>query len=194
VNVGDLWVAATGNSSRWLGQRTHYEVEFALRDQERIMKLNAKRDGVSVKSLKSKLTPLRPQDFDPRVATQQVEQCVLDRVIGATTAMPDVLTALQEQEAASGLIEQPTPAVEPGAAAPAARAKQRYSRRPAHGCSGERRRCAQHVRRPLQRLSLTESNFSENPMTAQLTGPDPNDLRGRYQHRCCLVDGAAHQP
>ncbi len=113
VNVGDRWVAATGNSSRWLGQRTHYEVEFALRAQEQIMKLNAKRDGVSVKSLKSKLTPLRAQDFDPRVATQQVEQCVLDRVIGVTTAMPEVPTALQEQEAANGLIEQPTPSVEP---------------------------------------------------------------------------------
>lgn len=109
VKVGDRWVAATGNSSRWLGQRTHYEVEFALREAERVMRVNAKRDGVSVKSLKHKMLPLRPQDFDERVALQQAEQCALDQALGMTTAMPDVPTALQAKTAASGLLQQPLP-------------------------------------------------------------------------------------
>lgn len=113
VKAGDRWVAATGNSSRWLGQRTHYEVEFALREAERIMRLNAKRDGVSVKSLKHKMLPLRPQDFDERVALQQAEQCALDQALGMTTAMPDVPTALQAKAAASGLLQQPVPQPQP---------------------------------------------------------------------------------
>lgn len=113
VKAGDRWVAATGNSSRWLGQRTHYEVEFALSEAERIMRLNAKRDGVSVKSLKHKMLPLRPQDFDERVALQQAEQCALDQALGMTTAMPDVPTALQAKTAASGLLQQPLPQPQP---------------------------------------------------------------------------------
>jgi len=113
VKAGDRWVAATGNSSRWLGQRTHYEVEFALSEAERIMRLNAKRDGVSAKSLKHKMLPLRPQDFDERVALQQAEQCMLDQALGMTTAMPDVLTALQAKSAASGLLQQPLPQPDP---------------------------------------------------------------------------------
>lgn len=115
VKAGDRWVAATGNSSRWLGQRTHYEVEFALREAERVMRVNAKRDGVSVKSLKHKMLPLRPQDFDERVALQQAEQCALDQALGMTTAMPDVPTALQAKTAASGLLQQPLPQPQPEA-------------------------------------------------------------------------------
>lgn len=115
VKAGDRWVAATGNSSRWLGQRTHYEVEFALREAERVMRVNAKRDGVSVKSLKHKMLPLRPQDFDERVALQQAEQCALDQALGMTTAMPDVPTALQAKTAASGLLQQPVPQPRPEA-------------------------------------------------------------------------------
>jgi hypothetical protein len=113
VKAGDRWVAATGNSSRWLGQRTHYEVEFALSEAERIMRLNAKRDGVSAKSLKHKMLQLRPQDFDERVALQQAEQCALDQALGMTTAMPDVPTALQAKTAASGLLQQPLPQPQP---------------------------------------------------------------------------------
>lgn len=113
VRAGDRWVAATGNSSRWLGQRTHFEVEFALREAERIMQLNAKRDGVSAKSLKHKMRPLRPEDFDERVALQQAEQCMLDQALGMTTAMPDVPTALQAKTAASGLFQAPLPQPQP---------------------------------------------------------------------------------
>jgi hypothetical protein len=84
------------------------------------MKLNAKRDGVSLKSLKHKMRPLRPQDFDERVALQQAEQCELDQALGMTTAMPDVPTALQEKTKARGLLQQPVPLpqLQPQAAPP----------------------------------------------------------------------------
>ena len=114
VKTGDRWVAATGNFSRWLGQRTHYEVEFALREEQRIMQLNAKRSGVSAKSLKHKMSPLRPENFDGRVALQQAEQCLLDQTLGMTTAMADVPTALQAKNAANGLLQQPLPEPQPG--------------------------------------------------------------------------------
>ena len=86
------------------------------------MRLNAKRDGVSAKSLKHKMRPLRPQDFDERVALQQAEQCELDQALGMTTAMPDVPTALQAKTAASGLLQQPLPQPQAAQPQPEARA------------------------------------------------------------------------
>lgn len=90
VNVRDRWVAATGNSSRWLGQRTHYELECALREQQRLKQLNAKRDGGSAKSLKHKMVPLRPEDFDKRIALQQMELCYLDAQLGFGPALKGI--------------------------------------------------------------------------------------------------------
>ncbi len=93
VNVGDRWVAATGNSSRWLGQRTHYELESALREQQRLMQLNAKRDGVSAKSLKHKMVTLSPERFDKRLALQQMELCYLDAQLGFGPALQGISAA-----------------------------------------------------------------------------------------------------
>ena len=94
VNVGDRWVAATGNSSRWLGQRTHYELECALREQQRLKQLNAKRDGASAKSLKHKMVPLRPEDFDKRLAVQQMELGYLDAQLGFSPALKGISAAV----------------------------------------------------------------------------------------------------
>ena len=46
------------------------------------MQLNAKRDGVSAKSLKHKMVSLSPERFDKRLALQQMELCYLDAQLG----------------------------------------------------------------------------------------------------------------
>ncbi|MFY9510511.1 MAG: Mu transposase C-terminal domain-containing protein [Rubrivivax sp.] len=107
VNVGDRWVAATGNSSRWLGQRTHYELECALREQQRLKQLNAKRDGGSTKSLKHKMVPLRPEDFDKRLALQQMELCYLDAQLGFGPALKGISAAQPAKQPAAS---EPAPA------------------------------------------------------------------------------------
>lgn len=95
VNTGHRWVAATGNSSRWLGKRTHFEFEAAIREEQRVRQVNAKRDRLSMKSLRHKMVPLTPESFDPRIAEQQREMCHLDEQLGLTSALKEVPTALQ---------------------------------------------------------------------------------------------------
>lgn len=115
VNVRDRWVAATGNSSRWLGQRTHYELECALREQQRLKQLNAKRDGGSGKSLKHKMVPLRPEDFDKRLALQQTELCYLDVQLGFGPALKDISAAQPTKQPEASA---PVPAMSASAALP----------------------------------------------------------------------------
>ena len=115
VNVSDRWVAATGNSSRWLGQRTHYELECALREQQRLTQLNAKRDGGSAKALKHKMVSLRPEDFDKRLALQQMELCYLDAQLGFGPALKGIAAAQPAKQSEASV---PAPVLNASVASP----------------------------------------------------------------------------
>ena len=117
VNVGDRWVAAVGNSSRWLGRRTYREVEIARREEQRIKQLNAKRDGVSPRALKNQMRPLRPEDFDPAVAAQQAAIRALNESLGMATALP-VPAGLVDAPAANDAPAAPATDVLPARPAP----------------------------------------------------------------------------
>ena len=123
VNVGDRWVAAVGTSSRWLGSRTYREVEIARREEQRIKQLNAKRDGVSSQALKHQMRPLRPEDFDLRVAAQQAAIRALNATLGMATALPvpvdlaDALAANDPQSVPPAVAPKAPPAPAPASIA-----------------------------------------------------------------------------
>jgi putative transposase len=87
VHVGTRWVAAIGNSSRWLVRRTQRELELALRAEKRKANADAHRAAVSKRARHGRIWVAK--DFDPRLAEQQAEMRHLYDALGMSTALSE---------------------------------------------------------------------------------------------------------